>query len=162
VPKPYTDHFHEQVSATTGAEPLYLIRITHPQLAVPVRYVRDTQNLTITHPVHGVEEYFAAWFEVMFPDDVSGRLPRAPIRFDNLGRELTQWIDASAGGRGAQIELMQVMRDEPDVIEADITLDLVRVSQNGAFVTGELGYEDILNKPALVESYRPDNTPGLF
>lgn len=160
--KPYSANFKEQTGATSGEEPLYLIRITHPQLAVPARYVRDSQNLVITHPVHGVEEYFAAWFDVMMPDDVSGKLPRAPIRFDNIGRELTQWIDQSKGGKGAQMEVMQVMREAPAVIEADIVCDLVRVHQNPAFIIGEIGYEDTLNQPALSATYRPDTAPGIF
>ena len=108
------------------------------------------------------ETYIALAFDIQLPDDVEGKLSRIPLRIDNVGRELTQWLDASRGGIGAQARVMQVMRNEPDVLEFDITMDLLNVRQNGAFVTGELGYENTLGLAAMVASYRPDNTPGLF
>jgi hypothetical protein len=154
---PYSSHFRERTGSTSGEEPVYLLEITHPQLAVPVRVVRDTQDL-----VSNGETFIALPFEISLPDDIEGQLPRAPIRIDNIGRELTQWLDASDGGRGAQARVMLVMRDDPDVLEYDVTLDLLNVKQNGAFVTGELGYENTLALPALAASYRPDNTPAIF
>lgn len=108
------------------------------------------------------ETYTALNFDIQLPDDLQGKLPRAPIRIDNVGRELTQWIDESKGGRGAQVRVMQVMRDDPDTLEYDVTMDLLSVRQNAAHVTGELGFEDTLNLPALAQTYRPDNTPGIF
>lgn len=155
--KAYTANFKEKTGSTSGEEALYLLEITHPQLSVPVRVVRDTQDI-----VSNGNTFIAMSFDIQLPDDLAGRLPRAPIQIDNVGRELTSWIDESKGGRGAQVRVMQVMRDDPDTLEYDVTMDLLRVSQNGAFVTGELGYEDTLNAPALLASYRPDNTPGIF
>jgi len=108
------------------------------------------------------ETYIALAFDIQLPDDVEGKLSRIPLKIDNVGRELTQWLDASRGGIGAQARVMQVMRDEPDVLEFDVTMDLLNVRQNGAFVTGELGYENTLGLAAMVAQYRPDNTPGLF
>lgn len=155
--KAYTANFKEKTGSTSGQEPLYLLEITHPQLATPVRIVRDTQNI-----VSNGETFIAMNFDIQLPDDLQGQLPRAPIRIDNVGRELTQWLDASNGGRGALVRVMQVMRDDPDTLEYDVTMDLLRVRQNGAYVTGELGYEDTLNLPALAITYRQDNTPGIF
>lgn len=108
------------------------------------------------------ETYIALAFDIQKPSDVGGQLARIPIRIDNVGRELTQWLDASNGGQGATARVMQVMRDDPDTLEFDMTLDLLGVKQNSAFVTGELGYENTLALPALVMSYRPDNTPPMF
>jgi hypothetical protein len=157
MPKDYSAAYRSRVGSTAGEEPVYLLEITHPQLGAPVRIVRDTQDL-----VSNGHTYIAMAFDIQLPDDLSQSLPRAPIRIDNVGRELTQWIDASGGGRGAQVRLMQVMRSDPDTIEYDVMLDLIEVRQNGAHIVGELGYEDTLNVPALGETYRPDNTPGLF
>lgn len=157
MPKQYTSVFKEEVASTSGEEPVYLAEITHPQLSVPIRIVRDNQDL-----VSNGNTYIALPFDVQLPDDVSGQLPEAAIRFDNVGRELTQWIDQSQGGKGAQIRLMQVLRSDPDVIQYDANLDLLAVQQNGAYITGKLGYEDTLNLPLLAMSFRIDNTPGLF
>lgn len=159
----YTANFKEKTGSTSGEEPVYLLEITHSQLAVPVRVVRDTQNLTrYSGSPPEAETYVALAFDISLPDDISGQLPRAPLKIDNIGRELTQWLDASNGGQGAQVRVMQVMRDDPDTLEYDVTLDLLDVKQNGAFVIGQLGYENTLALPALVASYRPDNTPGVF
>lgn len=157
MPKAYTANFKEKVSSTSGYEPVYLLEITHAQLAVPVRIVRDTDNLT-----SGGNLYTAVPFDITLPDEVSGKLPRAQLRIDNVGRELTQWLDQSKGGKGAQVRVMQVMRDTPNVVEYDITCDLLQVGQNSAMILAQIGYEDILNMPALPISYRPDTAPGLF
>lgn len=153
----YTAHFKEKTGSSTGQEPLYLLEITHPDLAVPIRVVRDTQDL-----VSNGNTFTAMAFDIQMPDDVDKQLPRAPIQIDNVGRELVQWLEASNGGVGAQVRVMQVMRDTPDVIEEDITMDLMNVRQNKAFVIGQLGYDDVLNRAGLAASYRPDNTPGIF
>ena len=155
--KDYTAAFKEQVSSLEGEEPVYLVEITHPDLGATVRLARDTQDL-----ISNGNTYTAIAFDITLPDDLQNSLPRAQFRIDNVGRELTQWIDTSSGGRGAQVRVMQVMRSDPDVIEYDVTLDLMSVKQNGAHISGELGYEDTLNVPALAETYRNDNTPPLF
>lgn len=153
----YTANFVEKVSSTSGEAPVYLLEITHAQLAVPIRVVNDNSDI-----VSNGDTYTAFAFRINLPDDVAGRLPRAQLTLDNLGRELTSWLDASNGGKGAQVRIMQVMRDAPDVIEYEITLDLIGVSQNVAEVTGTLGYDDTLNLAGLPITYRPDVAPGIF
>jgi len=155
--KQYTPHFKERTGSTSGEEPVYLLEITHPQLAQPVRVVRDNQDI-----VSNGSLFLAVPFDIQLPTDIEGELPRAGIQIDNVGRELTQWIDASGGGKGARVRLMQIMRDTPNVIEEDVTLDLLKVRQTKTTISGELGYEDTLNLPALAISYRPDNTPAIF
>lgn len=153
----YTSNFKEQVGSTSGAAPVYLLEISHDQLAVPIRVVNDTSDL-----VSNGDTYTAFAFRVALPDDVAGRLPRATLSIDNLGREMTQWLDASNGGKGAQCRLMQVMRDDPDVIEYEVTLDLLNVGQTVLEISGELGYDDTLNLAGLPITYRPDIAPGVF
>lgn len=153
----YTDNFREQTGSTTGTAPVILLEISHAQLATPVRVVNDTEDI-----VSDGDTYTAFAFRVALPSDIAGQLPRATLTLDNIGRELTQWIDNSNGGVGAQVRLMQVMRDTPDVIEYEITLDLLNVTQTVSEITGELGYDDTLNLAGLPITYRPDVAPGLF
>ena len=157
MPRNYSAHFRDRTGSSSGQEPLYLLEITHPQLAVPVRVVNDNQDL-----VSNGNTFTAMAFRISLPDDVAQQMPRAQLAIDNVGRELTQWLEASNGGQGAQVRVMQVMRDTPNVIEADYTLDLLNVKQTVFEVTADLGYEDTLGRPALVATYRPENTPGLF
>jgi hypothetical protein len=153
----YTANFKEKTGSLSGTEPLYLLTIAHPQLAVPIRIVSDTQDITSNG-----NNFIAMAFRVSLPDNFSQQMPRARIAIDNIGRELTQWLEASNGGAGATVQIQQVMRDAPNVIEADFTLDLINVSQNMMEVSGELGYEDTLNRPGMVATYRPENCPGVF
>ena len=153
----YTAHFKERTGSTGGEEPLYLMEIVHEDLAVPIRVVNDTQDL-----VHLGNTYTAYPFEISLPEDMSGQLPRAQLRIDNTGRELTQWIDSSLGGRGAQVTVKQVVRDTPDVIEYQITCDLMNVVQTIPEISSQLGYDDVLNMPGLVIQHRPDINPGIF
>jgi hypothetical protein len=154
---PYSAHFRERTGAASGEEPLYLLEIAHPQFATPVRIVDDTQDI-----VSSGNSFSACEFGVALPDSMAQTLPRAPIWIDNVGRELTAWLEASIGGKGATVRMMQVMRDTPDVLEADFTLDLLSVKQGMLVISGELGYEDVLNVPGMIATYRPNNTPGLF
>lgn len=154
---PRSAHFIDRTSSTSGEEPVYLLEIAHPQLSSPVRAVNDTQDL-----ISGGNTFAACGFRVNLPDDFAQQLPRARLSIDNIGRELVQWLEASGGGKGATVRVMQVMRDTPNVIEADYTLDLLNVTQNVIQVAGDLGYEDTLNAPGLIATYRPENTPAIF
>ncbi len=149
--------FVDKVSRLDAEVPVTLLEITHPQLAVPIRIVDDNSDL-----VSNGETFQAFGFDVVLPDDVANQLPRARLAVDNVGRELTQWIDTSRGGKGAQVRVMEVLRSDPDTVEADFTLDLLNVAQNALQVTGQLGYENTLARPAIPATYRPETAPGLF
>src|SRR4051812_29570696 len=106
--KAYSAHYKEKTGATSGEDPVTLLEITHAQLLAPVRVINDTDDL-----VSNGNNFVACGFDVALPDDQAGQMPRASIAIDNVGKELTTWIDASMGGRGAKVRLMQVMRDTP-------------------------------------------------
>ncbi|MBI3771473.1 MAG: DUF1833 family protein [Gammaproteobacteria bacterium] len=150
-------NYKTQTNRTSGTAPLILLEITHPNLPQPVRLVQDNQDI-----VSNGNTFTAMGFEITLPDDKEQGLPQAKIAIDNVGKELTSWLDASGGGKGAKVRVMQIMRDAPNVIEMDTTLDLSNVSMNVFKVGGTLGYQDILNQPAVTYTYRPDTAPGLF
>lgn len=155
--KSYTAHFKEETSSTTGSEPSYLLEITHTQLAVPVRVCNNTEDI-----VSNGNTFIACAFRIQLPDDVAQTMPKVPIAIDNIGRELTQWLEASNGGKGAVVKIMQVMRDTPNVIEQSYELFLMNVHQNIMEVSGELGMENILDMPCLAATYNPETSPALF
>lgn len=152
-----SSHYQENVNRTSGTAPLLLLEITHDDLPQPIRVVRDNQNITSNG-----DDYIAMAFAITLPDDQEQGLPKAQLAVDNIGREMTTWLDASGGGKGAKVRIMQVMRDTPNVIELDMTLDLTNVSMTSTVISGTLGYQDILNQSAVVPTYRPDTHPGLF
>jgi hypothetical protein len=158
MPKSYSDSAKASMNAVSGDEPLLLLlEINHPDLPQPIRVVNDNQNIT-----HLTNTYTAMAFSVKLPDEREQGLPRAEISIDNIGRELTDWLDLSGGGQGSTVRFMHIKRSMPDLIEWEATLDLFNVSQTTQVVSGTLGYQDVLNLPAVAVTYIPSSHPGLF
>jgi len=153
----YSRTLVERVSRTAGDAPLTLLEITHADLTAPVRVVNDTQDCT-----SGGHLYVGVPFSLTMPDDADGQLPRARLAVDNVGRELVGWIDASAGAHGAQCRIMQVLRDDPDTVEWEITMNLGGVSIDTASVGAALGFDDLLAVPAMALRYDQSTAPGVF
>lgn len=158
MPKSVSTTYQEKVNSTGANEsPLTALEITHVDLATPIRIINDNQDL-----VHLGDTFAAMAFRITLPDDSDGGLPRAELSVDNVGKEMMQWIESSAGGQGAQVRIIQLLRSIPDTVEWEITMDLTNVKATMFEVTGTLGFDDLLNKPAVTLTYRPDTAPGLF
>jgi len=143
----------------TGSKdyPVILLEITHANLATPIRVVKDNVNL-----VSNGETFIAMGFDIRLPTDPQGGLPRASLSIDNIGRELMTWLEASNGGQGANCRIMEVLRSDPDLIEWEATLMLSGIEATPLTVTGQLSYDDILNRPGVLKQHTPENTPGIF
>jgi len=158
MPNAYTTAGRRNLLATSADEPfLILLEIMHPDLEVPVRVVNDSQPVTV-----GGNEFIACPFDITLPDDVDQQVSKARLSVDNIGRELTQWLEYSRGGKGAKCRIMQVMRSNPDIIEYDITMDLTGIAIDNQTVSGDLGYQDTLMQPAVAVRYDPITAPGVF
>lgn len=195
MPREYSPAARRQLNATSAEADLVIaLEITHAELEVPVRVVNDNQNLTVVVNDNGdpVEiEFIACPFEIVLPDDVSGQTPTAKLRVDNIGRELTEWLEYSRGGRGAKVRILQVMRSYGGYhrawefgeyaegseaagytqglniatwrpFEMDITLDMDSIAIDNLSVTSELGYKRSGSAPAVAMRYTPKTAPGLF
>lgn len=158
MPRAYSANYKRAIQATASIEqPVLLLEIAHAGLTEPIRVVNDTQDLT------GNGNLFKAMaFRATLPDEQDGSMPRAKLSVDNVGRELVGWLESSQGGTGAEVRMMQLLRSAPDVIEWEITMDLTNVQIDVMQVSGSLGFDDLLNKPAVTLTYRPDTAPGLF
>lgn len=148
----------QNVYATSADEPLLeLIEITHPQLAVPARFVNDT----VAIHVEG-HEFFACRFDLSLPDDQDERVPSAKLEVDNIGRELTEWLEVSQGGAGARCRLILLLRSNPSNLEFDMTMDLTGLSITNFRVSGELGFKNTLMQSAVAVRFDPTTSPGNF
>lgn len=158
MPKAYSAAFRRNINATSAQEsPLILLEISHPSLGAPIRVVNDAQNLNSNG-----QTFVALAFDIVLPDDAEGQLPSARLRLDNAGKDLVEPLEASGGAEGATVRVMQVLRSDPDTIEWETQLDLRGVEMSNLDVNADIGYEDILNRPAIALTYRPDVAPGLF
>lgn len=147
------------VLATSADEPmLELLEITHADLAEPIRVVnRDAQNITVLG-----NEYIACQFRVTLPDDQDQQVPKAVVSVDNIGRELTTWLEVSNGGKGAKLRVMAVLPSSPNILEIDMKMDLSGLSINNQTVDGELGYRNTMMRAAVGMRYDPISSPGVF
>lgn len=153
-----TQKGRRNVLATSSDEPmLMLLEITHADLAVPIRVVNDVQNITALG-----NEYIACPFQITLADDQDQQVPKATVSVDNIGRELTTWLEVSNGGRGAKLRVMAVRPSEPDVLELDSKMDLSGLSINNETVDGELGYKNSMMRAAVAMRYDPLTSPGVF
>lgn len=150
--------FNASVTALSAPDrPLVLLELHHALIERPLRYVGDNQDVTSNGEV-----YTAGNFAFKIPDDKEGETPRAQLQISNLSRDVGTLFERTQGGRGAWLRIRQIMRSAPDFIEDELILDLSNVEVTTATVTGELGYDDVLNKAGTAYTYRPESAPGLF
>jgi len=158
MPRSYSTTTLEHINATSADElPLLLLEIDHPQLTQPARVVNDTQDLTSNGNL-----FVGMAFSASLPDDKPQQMPKARLAIDNVGKELVSWLEMSQGGRGSTCRMMQVMRSAPNLIELEITLDIMNVIITATTVEADLGFDDLLGRMSTPYSYRPDTAPGLF
>lgn len=154
----YTSAARQNLLATSADEPfLILLEITHSALVTPIRVVNDVQNIVV-----GGNTFTAMPFRVNLPDDVKGQIPQATLEVDNIGRELTQWLEVSGGGQGAKCKIMQVMRSDANTVEFSITLDLTNLSITNEIVSGQLGFVNTLGQVSTTVNFTPATAPGLW
>lgn len=158
MPRAYSSTLLRKHNATGGDEVArVLLEISNPALIAPIRVVNDTLSL-----VSNGETFVAFAFDVMLPNDSQGQLPKAQLQLDNAGEDLTEWLDLSRGGKDSSVRFMQVLRSAPNNVEWEITLDLTNVQVTWTKVGGELGFENLLSRPAVAVTYNPGTAPGLF
>lgn len=154
----YSSNFKKEVNKVSGGDVrVILLEINHEELSEPIRVVNDKQDI-----VSNGDTYLALAFNITLPDDPEAGLPRASISIDNVSKDLMFWLEQSDGARGATATIRQVLRSDPNTIESEVTLNLTNISANSYQVSGQLGYDDILNMSANPFCYRPENAPGLF
>ena len=137
--------------------PVTMLEIDHADLPSPVRVVNDRADITFETNL-----YIALGFSIALPSDLQKGLPRATLVIDNIGKELVTWLEASGGGAGTSVRILQVLRSDPSVAEIDILMSLSNIIVSAIDIRGELGFEDLLNVPAVTVSYTPEYAAGLF
>ncbi len=136
---------------------LTALEIRHPAVAEPVRVVNDT----VGRRIEG-HDYAALRFDARLADDVAGQAPQAELAIDNVGRALTQWIEAAHGGIGATVRVMLVLAIDDPPVEWEVTLDVAGMNVDQERVTARLGFDPLLGRAAVTLRHDPQTSPGLF
>ena len=156
------------ISATTrldafslsGRQPTYAIEIAHPDVTDNIRVIADTQDATIEG-----NTYTALAFRARLPQQREGEVLAASVEVDNIGREMTQWVEASGGGRGATMRVMEVGFDIGG--NAEIVWEVSGLDVGQAQLTNEsfsISLTDISAAQSNAVKLRHDasESPGLF
>lgn len=159
MPKTWTRESREAIHRTAPADyMLMLMTIEHPLMSEPARVVNDTQNLVGP----GGHTFIAAAFEVTLPDDRDRELSLASLKIDNVGRDLTDWIEASQGGKNATVTIMIVNAGDPTVVEDEFVLSVKNMQVNTQTIPVSLGYENFLNLSGVAIAHDTAHSPGLY
>ena len=134
-----------------------LLTISGADIGDPVRLVNDTRDF-----VSDGETYIALPFEVVLPKDAAKEVPRASLRIDNVGRELTAILESLSPGAELVAKVAVVYRATPDVESYSFTSPLSGVRVNLISVSATFGAGDIMRRPVTNVRYDPPTAPGLF
>lgn len=154
----FSDEFKINVNKLNADEAvLACLEIRHPFISEPIRIVNDSQKL-----ISNGYTYLPMGFRLKRHDDIEGELPKCTIYFQNVGRILTKWVDASGGGSKATFNILLIRRSSPDLIEENITFEI----QNAITTTQEIAFTLIIQnnliKRAVNYFFDKKRAPGLF
>lgn len=135
---------------------LSCLTLTHPNLAVPIRVVNNTQDL-----VRAAGTFTAYPFEITFPSQEEDRLPQPRLRIDNVDRGILVALRALRGP--VTVTLDAVMASSPNTVEAGpFVFSLRGAPYDANAIEGVLGFEDVLNEPFPKDTFTPQLFPGMF
>ena len=134
---------------------LHLLTIDHPDLAVPVRLVNNTEDI-----VSRRKTYTAFPFQIVIPPEVEGELPSVQLVVDNVSQLLI--ADLRRISSPPTVDLEVIVADDPDIVEASFNFTLKAIDYDQFAVVSQLAYEDILTEPFPEKRFTPTIFPGMF
>ena len=140
----------------TGEAFLILLTLDHADLAQPIRVTSDT--VATASRDHDFVPYP---FEIILPDDLDSRAPRAKLVIDNVDRQIVQAVRSLSSAPTVLIEIIRAA--DPETVEAQfVDFRLTNVSYDAHRVEGNLTLEDFTAEPFPAAVFSPGLFPGLF
>lgn len=145
----------QRVTDTSGT--LLFLSITSPSLPGRLRIVNDTQDWVS----QGIP-YMGVPFGFKLPDDTRGQSPRAQLVLDNVGRGISEDLEALGPNELMMARLMVSDRTDPNLYERDYYLPITSVSVAGATATAQCGVDYLMRQQAVRLRANPFTLPGIF
>jgi len=143
---------------------LAALEISHGGLSRRVRIINDARDRVIAG-----RKYIALQFGARIARDEPDRVPSAELVIDNVGREITRWIEQAratpAGIHGITVRVMIVTARGTARVAApdyDVTMDVLSITAHSRQVTARLGFDPLVGRPAVTVRHDPATSPGLF
>mgnify|MGYP000560181802 CR=1 FL=1 len=140
----------------TDAVFLLLLTIDEASLSEPLRVVLDTAEVTSRGNL-----FVPLMFEIDLPEERGDSVSSVRIRVDNVDRRIVEAVRLAIGR--PQVLLEVVLADDPDTVEAGpFQFSLESAEYDHLWVTGELVFDEIVNRRAPAHTYSPYNFPDAF
>lgn len=136
---------------------ILLMEINHPDLSTPVFIANNFEDVQSNG-----NNYVASYFDFEMPSSKNGEDSRGRLVIDNIGRQLTQWIEQSCGGRCGTVIFRLVVKSCPDEINKEECLQIISVCMDCNVVKVTLGYEDLYKMKAVQKVFNECTAPGLI
>ena len=145
-----------------GLDPIYAVKIEHPDITDDIRVVRDTQDCTISG-----DTFTALAFDVVIPQRKDREIPRGQLIIDNVGRIVMEWVELSNGGRGAKVTFYSLVFEDEATRVATVSwelgdLDIANIGANNSKIVATISDVESTSVPAVKLRHDPVTSPGLF
>jgi hypothetical protein len=141
----------------TGTAAVLLLTISHASLAVPIRVCDAGTAITSRG-----ETFLAMPFNITFPRSSDEAPPTVKLDICAVDRSIIAAVRSLSGER-AKIALELIHSPDPDTVEiGPLEFELLDVAYDALIVSGQIGYEDLLNESFPKDIFGPTTTPGIF
>ena len=150
----------------SGEVPIFLLTITHPDLADPIRLTTDPTERKSTDPLvyrtmSRGEEFLFAGVDVTLPDEQDKAPPSSKLSIANVTRELIPLARSVSTPPSVKIEA--VLASAPDDVEMTWpAMDMTNLTYDATFLQFDLTMDSLVTEPYPSGTFSPAAFPGLF
>lgn len=150
----------------SGEVPIFLLTITHPQLAEPILLTTDpTERITTDPLVYGTvsrgNTYLFAGVDITLPDEQDKSPPTSKLTVENVTRSLIPL--ARSISTPAQVKIEAVLASDPDTVETTFAeFDMTNLAYDASALNFDLTIDSLATEPFPAGSFSPADFPGLF
>lgn len=150
----------------TGEVPIFLLEITHPTLAEPIRLSTDPTTRLSDSPltyatVSRGETYYYAGIDVSIPDEQDRQAPHSKLTIENVTRDLIPLARSVNSPPSVKIEA--VLASAPDSVEMTWpALDMSHLTANASVLVFDLTMDALVTEPYPALTFSPAHFPGLY
>lgn len=133
-----------------------LLTIAHPDMAETIRVACDGKAVTSRG-----NDFVAYPFAIDLPDQDPDRPPSMTLTVDNVDQDIVAGVRAVASPPTVTLEIVD--SETPDTVEVGpYVMQLNSAAYDPLKVSGQLGFDDVLNEEFPGDGYTPQNFPDLF
>lgn len=147
------------------------LEIRHPDMTEPIRIVQGFNDVVVRHekdaPLNPNElcRYIGAPWSMKLPDVAENTMPEIQLNFDNVSREITQYLELAATQNQPlkviyRVYTSSTLEVSPQ-IDPPIEMEISEATANNYSVTTTANLENVFSAVFPYERYTPQRFPAL-